>query len=102
MDNFHGRSRAVVMPIPSEHASIKAIRIYGYEKLGVPGEVRTHNLPLRRGMLYPIELLGRVRRGSMLASLHAFVMRAVSTEPVQPDRIKSRCQSMAVERKSEV
>lgn len=24
---------------------------------GVPGQVRTANLPLRRGMLYPIELL---------------------------------------------
>ena len=40
---------------------------------GVPGEVRTHNLPLRRGMLYPIELLGHAG-GSMLASLGAFVM----------------------------
>lgn len=27
---------------------------------GVPGPVRTANLPLRRGMLYPIELLGRI------------------------------------------
>ena len=29
----------------------------GLEKYGVPGGVRTCNLPLRRGMLYPIELL---------------------------------------------
>ena len=28
------------------------------ELYGVPGPVRTANLPLRRGMLYPIELLG--------------------------------------------
>ena len=27
------------------------------ELCGVPGQVRTANLPLRRGMLYPIELL---------------------------------------------
>lgn len=27
------------------------------ELYGVPGQVRTANLPLRRGMLYPIELL---------------------------------------------
>ena len=27
------------------------------EECGVPGQVRTANLPLRRGMLYPIELL---------------------------------------------
>jgi hypothetical protein len=27
---------------------------------GVPGPVRTANLPLRRGMLYPIELLGQM------------------------------------------
>ena len=29
----------------------------GFELNGVPGQVRTANLPLRRGMLYPIELL---------------------------------------------
>lgn len=29
----------------------------GLELYGVPGQVRTANLPLRRGMLYPIELL---------------------------------------------
>lgn len=29
----------------------------GLENDGVPGQVRTANLPLRRGMLYPIELL---------------------------------------------
>ena len=30
-------------------------------KDGVPGPVRTANLPLRRGMLYPIELLGQMK-----------------------------------------
>ncbi len=30
------------------------------ELYGVPGPVRTANLPLRRGMLYPIELLGQM------------------------------------------
>lgn len=37
--------------------------------IGVPGQVRTANLPLRRGMLYPIELLrhksGATKRGAM-------------------------------------
>lgn len=49
---------------------------------GVPGQVRTANLPLRRGMLYPIELLRRYNRqralhsgmASMLTSMLAFVM----------------------------
>lgn len=31
---------------------------------GVPGPVRTANLPLRRGMLYPIELLGQMTSAS--------------------------------------
>lgn len=41
---------------------------------GVPGEVRTHNLPLRRGMLYPIELLGLICAARMLTSHGEFVM----------------------------
>lgn len=36
---------------------------------GVPGPVRTANLPLRRGMLYPIELLGRILLSAQKASL---------------------------------
>ncbi len=34
------------------------------EEDGVPGQVRTANLPLRRGMLYPIELLGHKSVGA--------------------------------------
>ena len=45
--------------------SIGAIFFATLVKYGVPGQVRTANLPLRRGMLYPIELLrqGRKRHG---------------------------------------
>ncbi len=50
---------------------------------GVPGEVRTHNLPLRRGMLYPIELLGHAG-GSMLATIGSFVMPAPLIKQQRP------------------
>lgn len=57
----------------------------GYES-GVPGPVRTANLPLRRGMLYPIELLGQMtairpralrRTACMLTAEVGFVMSSV-------------------------
>ena len=53
---------------------------------GVPGPVRTANLPLRRGMLYPIELLGQIavaapgavrRTACMLTAKVGFVMSSV-------------------------
>ena len=53
---------------------------------GVPGPVRTANLPLRRGMLYPIELLGQMtaaalkarrRTACMLTAEVGFVMSSV-------------------------
>ena len=38
--------------------SRKSLRaLQSLDLYGVPGQVRTANLPLRRGMLYPIELL---------------------------------------------
>ena len=40
---------------------------------GVPERGRTSNLPLRRGMLYPIELLGHMTR-RMVAGSAVFVM----------------------------
>ena len=39
-------------PIDPSGKSLERPELYG-----VPGQVRTANLPLRRGMLYPIELL---------------------------------------------
>lgn len=73
---------------------------------GVPGPVRTANLPLRRGMLYPIELLGQMtatgpgarrRTACMLTAEVGFVMSSVGflrvglslfcrapSEPVKP------------------
>lgn len=53
---------------------------------GVPGPVRTANLPLRRGMLYPIELLGQMtairpralrQTACMLTAELGFVMSSV-------------------------
>lgn len=53
---------------------------------GVPGQVRTANLPLRRGMLYPIELLrhcadalnGASGTACMLTASPCFVMSSLS------------------------
>lgn len=61
--------------------SAESLKIYG-----VPGQVRTANLPLRRGMLYPIELLGQMtavalkarrRTACMLTAEVGFVMSSV-------------------------
>ncbi len=60
-------------------------RLAAFNSSGVPGQVRTANLPLRRGMLYPIELLRHKpsRRNaarwtaSMLNGGPAFVMSSV-------------------------
>ncbi len=60
--------------------SAESLEIYG-----VPGQVRTANLPLRRGMLYPIELLRHesttrnvVRETAcMLTTYLAFVMSSL-------------------------
>ena len=57
-----------------------------FDYSGVPGQVRTANLPLRRGMLYPIELLGQMtaaalkarrRTACMLTAEVGFVMSSV-------------------------
>jgi hypothetical protein len=63
--------------------------VRGFE-YGVPGPVRTANLPLRRGMLYPIELLGLMtaikpwRRWTacMLTAEVSFVMSSLGFLPV--------------------
>ncbi|CEG51134.1 hypothetical protein PXNS11_150100 [Stutzerimonas xanthomarina] len=47
----------------AESQALLSERDRGAKPYGVPGEVRTHNLPLRRGMLYPIELLGHNAAG---------------------------------------
>lgn len=58
---------------------------------GVPGGVRTCNLPLRRGMLYPIELLRHcvpahrsvpARTACILAACTAFVMSSLPSRAV--------------------
>jgi hypothetical protein len=69
---------------------------------GVPGPVRTANLPLRRGMLYPIELLGQMtairpralrRTACMLTAEPGFVMSSVgflSVGQALPERSRFR------------
>ncbi len=60
------------------------------ELYGVPGQVRTASLPLRRGMLYPIELLGQNASAligtngtaCILTASHCFVMSSLAFELV--------------------
>ena len=73
----------------------------GFES-GVPGQVRTANLPLRRGMLYPIELLrqmtairprGLRQTACMLTAEVGFVMSSVgflSVGRALPERSRFR------------
>ena len=79
-------------------------------KDGVPGRVRTCNLPLRRGMLYPIELLRRASgvhgppygTASMLPSEPGFVMSSLRFLPVggfQPQaRTPASCKTISKRR----
>ena len=61
---------------------------------GVPGGVRTCSLPLRRGMLYPIELLRQIT-ACMVTGTPLFVMSSLSflTVGLSMTRLSQACTS---------
>lgn len=80
---FRWLAAVTLLSRESKLAADRRERPYLY---GVPGPVRTANLPLRRGMLYPIELLGQMttirprgqrRTACMLTAEAGFVMSSV-------------------------